>query len=227
MCYNIVVSIFATLCHIKTLNIVKSSNVKYKIQYFIFLYFYIVMELFQTLQHITLPYTKQCGIWNVITTVIAYALIWIQPYLFYIMYYQLNRSNKLISTITKIIFVYAMLSLVLGFRSTATYVLPNSNFGPQTCTKIAENGNIEWMFKLSSIIYSPNFFIYLLFIGVISWEFPNELFYSIGLGWWISLVVSILWVGISIALPSRWCQLSIFVDIPIIFNCYKSYYKRY
>ena len=216
MCWNAYVSAAAGLCHLLTILIVITKpNVKYRRSYLLFLSFYFIMELFQTIQHVTFV-DDTCTKWNIFTTIIAYILIWIQPSLFYKIYSLAVHPSRILLRLTTITFIVAMLSLFVGFTSTPTYSLPNNNYGNRTCTNHDSNGHLEWIFALKSIQYSPTYYVYLLLIGVISWEFPFELFMTLTLGWWMALIISLFWVGLTPALASVWCVTSFMVDIPIL-----------
>lgn len=227
MCWNATVSTIAGLCHLITAIIVYANPyLNYRKAYLLFLGFYLTMEIFQTIQHLTFE-TDTCTNWNIFTTIIAYILIWVQPLLFYKIYAIAVKSSHILLKLTMITFIVAMLSLLAGFTSAPTYSLPNNNYGSRTCTRHDINGHLEWIFALKSIQYSPTFYVYLLLIGVISWEFPDELFYTISLGWWGTLLISLIWVGLTPALASVWCVTSFMVDIPILVTTYRQSYNKY
>ena len=223
MCWSINIALAAAICHIITGVLVINSTSRYKVQYLLFLAFYCIMELFQTMQHLTIS-DDSCDIWNSFTTVIAYILIWAQPRLFYLIYRSTIGYSAVLNRMTIIVFIYALFSLLAGFFSVPTYRVPNSNFGHTTCTIHDANGHLQWFFAVKTIQYQPTHFVYLLLIGVISWDFPKELFRSITIGWWATLVISLLWIGLNPSLPSVWCVTSVFVNIPILYSINEEQY---
>lgn len=214
MCWSFWISMGFSSCHLLTSLLVQ------KRPYRLFLYFYAFMEFFQALQWVwgdLMPGSNfghlGCSTRNQIFTVVAYALIWIQPYL----YFRIgNLYNRYLHNLTRWIFFWAMLSLFIGSFKIPTYRIPNSNYGLSTCSEIGPHGHLGWRFAPLTAKYSPNEFVYVTSIALIFMEFPRSLSRTLGLGWFLTMLVSIYYVGTGPDLPAFWCFLSVFVDLPII-----------
>lgn len=221
MCSGIGISLAAAACHVATAEIVKKYRPPESKGYLLFLTFYFVMEGFQALQWWLGDVRVGCTPVNKFFTVIAYALIWIQP-LLYVLIGKTTKLHALIvrltypEVISKILFIYSMVLLFVGFGKAPTYLVPNSNFGLETCTTVGKYGHLAWQFAPISVSYSPTHIVYLSLIAGIIAMYPPWLMVTIGLGWIGSLFIALLVVGPGAEIPAVWCQLSILVDLPII-----------
>lgn len=224
MCWSASVSIGTALLHYTTSYIVSRSTIRYRDQYLLFLRFYMVMELLQATQHIIIGIDETCNSFNQVSTVIAYVLIWMQPYLFLSLYEGSTGSrNIMMYRLVLITLGASVLFLFMGMASDIKHYAPNTNYDTKTCTKYGYGNHLDWRFSVKSIQYSPNYFIYLVAIIVVVAELPTDLFHTLGLGWLITLVMSVAWVGIGPVLPSVWCLNSVFVDIPILYKVVRHY----
>lgn len=196
--------------------------------YRLFLEFYAIMEFFQASQWIfgdLMPISEfghiNCSLRNRMFTVTAYALIWIQPVIYSniaeILTYTTNRHSRILSRIT---FIWAMVSLAIGLFNTPSYRIPNSNYGLSTCTEIGPYGHLAWRFAPNSVKYSPNEFIYVALVLLSFFQYGRNYNWVLGLGWTASMVISILSVGTGPDLPAYWCLLSVFADIPILLDTF-------
>jgi len=195
------------------------------------------MEFFQALQWTfgeLLPSSKfgylKCPEINQAFTIIAYALIWIQPVLFGVIgmmhrrYLHGKHNNRLISLSASIVLqsfvvcLWAMLSLIVGLFQTPSYSIPDSNYGLSTCSEIGSYGHIGWRFAPATIKYQPTEFVYVGLILSSIATYTREYKLSLGLGWILTMIWAILTVGFGVDLPAYWCLLSIFVDPLIILN---------
>lgn len=221
MCSGIGISLAAAACHAATAQVVRKYRPPESKGYLLFLTFYFVMEVFQALQWWLGDVKVGCTPANKFYTVIAYSLIWIQP-LLYVLIGKSTRLHALIVRLTypelvsKILFVYSMLLLLIGFVKTPTYLVPNSNFGLETCTTVGKYGHLAWQFSPISISYSPTHVAYLVLIGATIMMYPYWLMMTIGFGWLGSLFIALSIVGSGAEIPAVWCQLSILADLPII-----------
>ena len=230
MCESFWASIFFGVSHLFTAyQVYRKKKYGYH-AYLLFLEFYAIMEFFQASQWVfgdLMPSSEfghlDCSVRNRIFTVIAYALIWIQPVLYStiteVFYggfrYITNSHSRILSRVT---FIWAMTCLLLGFFTTPSYRVPNSNYGLSTCTEIGPYGHLAWRFAQNTIKYSPNEFVYVSLVALSFFEYPRNFNWILGLGWAISMFISILMVGTGPDLPAYWCLLSVFVDIPILFD---------
>jgi hypothetical protein len=175
------------------------------------------MELFQAAQWYWLDFeSATCSSLNKWSTVVAYFLIWWQPYLFVQMGQRAGMDLKYARNLSIFTLVYALALLFAGWEVTPTYQLPNSNFGDFTHTDIGPHGHLAWYFSPLSIVYGPTFFVYLALIINIIYLYPRVLQSTVGFGWIVTLVMTCVMVGTDPDLPAFWCVLSVFVDIPII-----------
>jgi hypothetical protein len=184
------------------------------------------MELLQAGQHIILGYNDHdggCTRLNQLSTIMAYVLIWMQPGLFLYIYQSATwNRNSMMTRLIILMMGTALLFLGMGFMGDITYNAPNTNYDNITCTKYGYGNHLDWRFAVKSLQYSPNYFVYMGIIVVIIMELPAELYYTIGLGWVLTLVISVGWVGFSPVLPSVWCLNSVLVDIPILYRVFRS-----
>jgi hypothetical protein len=224
MCWSASISIFTAFIHLITLLIVKHGNAQYKNSLIIFLGFYMTMEIFQAIQHLTVNLEPiDCDTWNFFTTFIAWNLIWVQPILFNMIIpsRQFFNHDLLLSIVT---YIVAILNLVIAafchyFKDEyPNYSLPNTNHGIETCTGYGYDNHLQWMFAVKTIQYGPTYYVYLMLMIAAIFKFPFRLFWTIGMGWIFTLFLSLFWVGMDPVLPSVWCFMSVLVDIPIIIS---------
>jgi len=232
MCWNIEVSLLAAVGHLITLYIVhksKISNPFIREGYIRFLIFYMIMEIFQASQWITaspVPFSalpneqSSCSQWNQITTVFAYILIWYQPYLFSRI--AKHRSSDPLHIACLFTFFIAMLQISVPFireyfdeECKSEIKLPNTNYHHTTCTYIGKYGHLDWKFNILNIAYYPTHFGYFLLVGTIILKLHPIHKWTIGIGWLLSLLITLFLVGFGPELPSYWCVLSIIAS-PII-----------
>lgn len=221
MCWNPIVSFAFGYIHLLTHYLVEESSLEEneKQSYLRFLRFYLLMEIFQSLQWVAgevYPISSEfglstCSSINTLFTIIAYGLIWWQPVLF--AYLGNSTYCRRFAILT---FIVAMVTLIAGLKQIPSYRLPNSNYGLTTCTETGIYGHLAWKFSPVSVIMYPNFYSYITSILLSIFEMEVPLRWTIGMGWIITLIVSLSYVGTSVDLPAFWCLLSVFVDIPII-----------
>lgn len=161
------------------------------------------MEFFQALQWKFLN--------SVFLTWIAYILIFIQPLL-----YALISKQNLFLPVN--LLILSLIVLTIGLFKTPTDYIYNSNYSNITCTSIGNNGHLAWRFKVMNINTTPNHFVYILFVGSYILKMNKQLKLTIGIGWILSLIISIIKVKNTIELPAYWCLMSITADIPILLS---------
>lgn len=210
MCWSWQVSSAAAVCHLLLLSILKVERLG-RWEYDVFLILFASMEIVLALLHVFL----HNHLLNTILTVLAYILIYLQPVAF-----TLFSRNKTLIRLSIITLIAALLSLSAGFLSTPTYSLPNTNYGLCTQTTLDENGHHVWSFALKTIQYHPTHYVYLLLIGAAIYEMKGEILYTLGLGWLLTLIFTLLWIGLTPSLPAVWCLTSVFVCIPIMIRTY-------
>lgn len=178
------------------------------------------MEWFQALQwYLTVDYqnNKICSLSNICLTTFAYILIWIQPIMF-----SSFTKNKFSSYYAILTFIICLINLLLGFKypfSELDHLTYNNsvNYGNQTCTYKGIHGHLLWKFAINTISYQPTHYVYystILLIIIVNYDYILKL--TLGLGWIVSLLLSIYIHGINNELPSFWCLLSVSADIPIL-----------
>ena len=224
MCWSINVSLAAALVHGTTYLVARHQRPPEYRSYLLFTLFYTTMELFQALQWAMGDVETGCTSRNQGFTIIAYILIWIQPLLFVKIgdktrFHTVRIRLQYGARLATITFWYALLLLGLGLTTEPSWVLPNSNYGPTTCTVIGPYGHLGWQFAPISIVYGPTHFVYVALIVTTIMFYPTVLKLTIGLGWLGTLFVSLYLVGTTIDLPAFWCFLSLFADGPILIRC--------
>jgi len=223
MCSSVGISLLAACSHAATWSFVKFYRPPNDKSYLLFCQFYFVMEVFQAVQW-TWGDVNTCNFTNQSMTFIAYILIWWQPYLFV----QMGRVTGLRLTYARnfslFVFAFALALLGYGMMEIPTYNLPTSNFANITCTKVGAHGHLGWEFSPKSVVYGPTFFVYFATIINTIYFYPRHLQMTIGMGWGLTLFMSMALVGTSVDLPAFWCLLSVFVDLPILIKCY--YHRR-
>ena len=190
--------------------------------------FYLIMELFQVVQwqygELLNEYHKngpvKCSINNQFYTMIAYVLIWLQPFLFSLIgYYEINRRifGKLM-IFNIMVFLYAIGILWLGTEmiEKADYSIDHSFFGQSTCTDVGPTHHLSWRIRSYSIDIQPNHFSYLILCMIPFIFYENELF-NIAKGWGFALLVTklLLWPTAT-EYASSWCFMSIFANLVIL-----------
>lgn len=239
MCWSLLVTgcfVLADLLCLKLLMVAK-QDMKKSLErglrwdcYFVFVSLYTVMELLQFVQWIILSFEYECGTLNVLTTYIAYMLIWLQPVMFSVfvfwsceIYYGMKSTAFLIFYMSYATFLFAMFSILIGNNSSITegcYSSLNTNYNVQTCTKIGENNHLHWNFNVMTLQYQPTHFVYMLLICSALLIVKNYTFLVLGVGWVLSLITSALLIGTGPELPAFWCLLSVFANIPILVDVY-------
>lgn len=208
MCWNAPVSICFGLIHLLAFAIVTRRS------YRLFTAFYAVMEFYQAFQWLYGD-VGNCSQFNTSVTIIAYGLIWFQPWLYILIGeaegLQLDYGRKIAITT----YVWSIVTLLLGLCKQPTYYLPNSNFGYPTCTLVGSHGHLHWIFSPISVIYQPSYYNYVVLIATTMSYYPKQL-YPIIQGWTLTLLLSLLYVGTSPELPAIWCWLSVLVSLRII-----------
>jgi hypothetical protein len=207
------ISVGAASCHLLTQIIVNKYRPPEARSYRYFTSFYFVMQIFQAFQWFNGDVTIGCTMNNKFFTVIAYALIWVQPLLYVIIGKNAKSRSLLIrlehsEKISKYLFIYSIILLLLGFLKTSTDL--------QTCTYVGEHGHLAWEFNPFLVSYSPTYLVYILLIFMTIIHYPYYLSLTVGLGWICSLIVALILVGSGPEKYAVWGQLSILVDIPII-----------
>lgn len=228
MCWNSEVSLLFAGMHGVTYLVVNKYRTKYHVFFKRFLLFYMIMELLQSIQWyigVADINTNFCTKLNTLFTTIAYTLIWLQPVLF-----ASFTRKKFINYYCLMTFFIAMINLNIGFFSPATEMsfLKNNgqtNYGFPTCTYRGSYGHLLWKFQINTLSYQPTHYIYYsIILLMILIEYKKGLKYTIGFGWIFSLITSIMINGVNNELPSFWCLLSVFADIPIlIYTLHKTF----
>lgn len=225
MCWSTQISLAFGLCHLLTAACVYYKKKSHYKDFLLFLGFYTLMEFFQAAQWVygdimptsTFGYLN-CSLTNTVFTSCAYALIWFQPILFAGI---THISYRPFSSIVVLTAFWAMISLALGFWKTPTYLIPDSNYGLSTCTEIGPYGHLAWRFAPISVKYTPNDYVYVILIVVSIYEsYYSRIKWTIGLGWLLTMIASIASVGSGSDLPAYWCMLSVFVDLPILYDIF-------
>jgi uncharacterized membrane protein len=221
MCWNISVSVSFGLIHLITMMIVIIIKPYHYRKFITFLLFYLIMEWFQALQWYLGVKTINndiCPPINTYLTIFAYILIWIQP----IMFASFTNNKRFVRYYAMLTFIICMINLFLGFKYPAQELDSitfdgSANYGNQTCTYLGKYGHLLWKFKINTLAYQPTHYVYysLILLTFILY-YDRILKYTLGLGWIISLILTIFIHGVNNELPSFWCLLSICADIPII-----------
>lgn len=220
MCSNILISLLAGSSHVITAYVAHKFRPPEYRAYLLFTNFYFIMEVFQASQWFGLNFdTTTCSDFNKWSTVVAYFLIWWQPYLFVQMGREVGINLKYARNLSIFTLIYAMTLLWAGLEVVPTYELPQSNFANLTHTEVGPYGHLAWYFSPLSIVYGPTFFVYFALIGNIIWFYPRILQATVGMGWLSTLVMAYALVGTGPDLPAFWCLLSVFADLPIILRC--------
>jgi len=108
-------------------------------------------------------------------------------------------------------------SFLSWYMSSAVTVFGTpSNFGSEMCTTVGRYGHLSWSFPIYHLDTQPSFFLYLAVIAMCIVQFPRGMKYTMGLGWFTMLLVSMYMVRGSEEIPSFWCLLSVFADVPIL-----------
>ena len=235
MCWNAGISFLFGTGHLMTHMIVSKLRPPEHPAFRQFTRFYFTMEAFQALQWTfgdVIPdptvYGSSCSLINNLFTVVAYVLVWWQPVLFA----DMGRTCSAIasrdegSTDLKVwdyahklalaTFAYGLVNVMIGFFYACDYSIPRSNYGIDTCTEIGDMGHLGWKFHPYSIAYHPNLYVYLLLVSMSISMFPMAMMLTVGLGWLLTMLVSLCMVGNGPDLPAFWCLLSVFADVPIV-----------
>lgn len=232
MCWNVKISLLAAGCHLITLYFVHISRLTGPIKagFVHFIVFYFIMEMFQALQWLTANPVDfdqaegDCSQWNQVTTVFAYCLIWYQPYMFSYIADQKWTWLRIASVFT---FCSTMIQILKPFiheylteQCRSMILLPDTNYYGVTCTYIGKYGHLDWKFNIQNIAYYPTHFGYFLLVSISILHLHPVHKWTLGLGWFVSLLVTLFLVGFTPELPSFWCLLSVFVSPIIIFYLY-------
>lgn len=225
MCSTPAITLFFVICDIVSGYYVYIKKTKYRNIFLVFIGFYGIMELLQFIQWIYGD-INICTYRNKFFTkpplglepIIAFILIWLQPLLFswiglvstYNSYYKFGFNLSLLALI------FGIFNMQLSYYTNKSIIYENTNFGETTCTIIGKYGHLLWKFSVLSLNYHPSYFVYLGIILLCIFKYPNVLKFTIGLGWFYTLLISLYLVNNSPELPSFWCLLSIFANIPII-----------
>ncbi len=217
MCWNANVSIFFGFIHLLACILTVRKSFK------LFTIFYAVMEFYQAFQW-KWGDIGLCTQWNTAVTLIAYSLIWFQP-LLYIFIGEAEGLTLTYGKITAIITYYwSMFSLIMGINHIPTYYLPKSNFGYPTCTSIGPHEHLSWVFSPITIMYQPTHYVYILLIVTTMMFYPKQL-RLIVLGWLVTLIFSLFYIGTGSELPAVWCWSSVVVSVPLIFQHFYGIYR--
>ena len=219
MCWNAQISWSFALGHIFTYFYVGYRKPPEKVSFQLFAAFFTIMEMFQALQwtygdiaESSIYGHTQCSVINTGFTIFAYILTWIQPFLFTVIGRLENDNEKfqILARLSFHTFIYAMISLIGGFWIKSEYRIPNSNYGQSTCTELGTHQHLGWKFSPLSIAYHTTYAMYLLLTITIFTIYSKPLQLTVGLGWLLTLLVSIFQVGLSVDLPAYCCLLSFF-----------------
>uniref|UniRef100_A0A6C0IYL3 Uncharacterized protein n=1 Tax=viral metagenome TaxID=1070528 RepID=A0A6C0IYL3_9ZZZZ len=221
MRWNIAVSLTAAAFHAATFVVASNKKVPEYRAYLLFTGFFMIMELFQASQWWIGDVTVGCTEFNRTMTMMAYLLIWFQPYLFAVIgdrsrLHSVQVRLQYAKKVAHMTLWYAMINLFAGMSTRPSYQLPRSNFGLETCTTVGPHGHLAWSFAPLTIVYGPTHFVYVILILATISFYPRPLLFTIGVGWIATLFVSTYLVGAGAELPAFWFLLSVFVDIPIL-----------
>lgn len=199
-------------------------------EYIIFSGFYMIMEIFQTLQwsygdvynKSDIYGLESCSPINKNFTYFAYILIWVQPILFSYLGQRTTNGDynlifKKLTIINLIVFIWSILTLFLGNFEKNFYLIEDSIFAFDTCTSIGKSGHLAWQFKPNTIDYQANHLTYLILCFLSFCVYPDNELKIIGFGWFISLIISSFYfTPTEIEKASVWCLSSIFANLTII-----------
>lgn len=197
--------------------------------YVMFVGFYTIMEFLQLVQWVTLTYP----ITNALLTYVAYILIWAQPVMFSIIamiphYRTIPRDLKILFWMSVFTFVYAMTSIMWGGESgrdvtKVCLASLNTNYAMETHTTIGPNGHLLWLFDVMTLQYQPTHYVYMLLIVTTLLNTRDTILKSVlSFGWGVTFLVSVSLIGSGPELPSFWCFLSVFANVPILMDVLRS-----
>lgn len=231
MCWSVPVTTLFLLGHLAAAQIVHRVPTRYRTVFLWFIYFYAGMELLQLSQWTTGvragtgtgtvgSNSDFCTSINKTLTFVAYALIWLQPLLFSVIglrvvggdYYRYSFYLSVSACLTA--FINTLMSWMGD--SHVTVLNTATNFGGQMCTSVGKYGHLLWQFPIYTLDIHPSYFVYVAIILLCIARYPRALQYTMGAGWFVTLLVSMYLVRGSGEIPSFWCLLSVFADIPIV-----------
>lgn len=228
MCWSIQVTVLFLILHLLQAELVRRLNPRYKPTFLVFIYFYAFMELLQLSQWL-MGSVNSCTQINKFFTIIAYLLIWLQPVMFSLFgIVQTNKFQYYLYSFFMSIFalLIACLNMFLSYYNNyAVLISSGSNFANETCTYVGQYGHLLWKFPIYSLDIQPSYFVYITIILLCILKYPRAIQLTLGLGWFVTLLVSIYMVKGSAELPSFWCLLSVFADIPIIIFSVIDYFR--
>lgn len=213
MCWTAQVSVGFGLVHLLGFALTERKS------YRTFTAFYALMEFYQAFQWIWGD-VHSCTDWNSQVTVVAYGLIWFQPWLYVIMGEAEGLRLQYAKLASMTTYIWSLFTLVLGMHKIPTYSLPNSSFGSVTCTSVGPHGHLNWTFSPITIAYQPTHYVYVLLIGTTMLYYPPQL-NIIKWGWLGTLLISLYSVGTGAELPAVWCWSSLLVSLPLIMTSLK------
>lgn len=208
MCWNAPVSIGFCIIHLLAFRLTSRHS------YRLFTVFYAIMEFYQAFQWL-FGDVGTCSTRNTLITIIAYGLIWFQPWLYVLIGQAETVELQYARRLAIMTFFWSMFTLFLGLFKQPTYYLPNSNFGYPTCTLVGSHGHLHWIFSPITMIYQPSYYSYVMLIAATMSFYPKQL-YPIVQGWSLTLLLSLLYVGTGPELPAIWCWLSVLVSLRLV-----------
>jgi hypothetical protein len=224
MCWNIEATTSFSLIYLCFIVFYYKMGMKYYKQYILFNCFYLVMEVFQTLQWLfgnVSNTTETCTIINKTFTYIAFILIWAQPLLFSIIGITSDNNNNIfrkLSLLNILVFLYAcaVLYYVTELNVQYGYNFEKSSVSNITCTVVGANHHLAWMFQTGLIDYQANHLLYMV-LCFVTFIFYQPSMRGIPLGWIMTLVITLcVFKTESNEIASTWCLFSIFSNIVII-----------
>ena len=225
MCWSVPVTLGFLLAHLTAAQLVARLNTRYRSEFLIFIYFYAVMEFLQLSQWI-IGSVNTCNITNKALTLIAYLLIWLQPIMFSYIGLRQCRERKAYYTYALYLSLLALavvtVNIFMSYYTNKHVIVLNTpnNFGNETCTYIGKYGHLSWKLPIYTLDIHPSYFVYVAVILLCILKYPVGMQLTMGIGWFATLLVSIYFVGGSDEIPSFWCLLSVFADIPIVIYSY-------
>lgn len=226
MCWNLPVSISFSVLYTACILFYYAKKPRYWRLYILFSGFYLIMEMFQSLQWIfgdviykDLTFgPEKCSFTNKSFTYFAYVLIWLQPLLFSIIGYLQDRNKflKKIIILNIIVFCYSLVSVFVRLYHTQKYLIEGSNFAGATCTHVGPTHHLSWRFAVENIDLALNNMTYVI-LCTFSFLFYREELKNIWKGWVVTLLITKLVLNPHNAeVPSTWCLISVIANIIII-----------
>lgn len=218
MCWSILASSVFAFLYLVAIVIFYIEKSKFYKCYVTFSIFYMIMEIFQTLQwflgDVSPTEINQCSFTNRFFTYVAYILIWSQPLLYSYIGYLSNQNISIFKKLNYLNVLVLFFAVTLLFQNNDNLILVShdSNLSNVTCTSIGETDHLVWRFKMSNVDMQPNNFTYLILCIFSFLLYERELSY-IGYGWTLSFIFTTLALKpTNLEIPSTWCLMSVIAN---------------